>query len=194
MGKMGCMLLTAVLLAACEFERPAPSLTEIRPADGPDQESWGVHTYISHVPRLSAQSYRRVEIIAGYMGRYEQGDSSYQVLRSAEGGDASDVLIHLYDARGDSSATLTAARVVYYEKQQRFEASGNVQVVTPDGSRLETEALTWSENDRKLRTNRFVHITTARETVQGRGLVAEEDLSSYQIGRFTARLDVGRQQ
>jgi hypothetical protein len=97
----------------------------------------------------------------------------------------------LFDIRGDSSAVLRADRIVYYEKERRYDAFGNVIVVTTDGKRLESEKLTWLEEAREIRTRRFVRITTPTEQVQGNGLVADEDLETYQIGRFTAEVEVG---
>ena len=185
---MRCTLLLLLLVAACEFERPAPEPDAATGEEGPVQESWNVHMFISRVPRLSDESIRRVEMIAGHMGRYEQGDTTYQVLSGTAGEDSARVLVHLYDLSGDTSATIAAERVYYYEEQQRIEAEGRVTVLTRQGSRLQTESLAWTEVDGKLRTDRFVRITSGLDEVQGQGLVAEEDLSSYELGRFTARV------
>lgn len=179
------ILLLLPLAAACGFERPAPEPDAATGPEGPVQESWNVHMFISRVPRLSDESIRRVEMIAAHVGRYERGDSTFQVL---SGKDSVRVLVHLYDLSGDTSATIAADRVFYFEHEQRFNAEGRVTVLTRQGSRLETEALAWTEVDGKIRTDRFVRITTGRDEVQGQGLVAEQDLSSYDLGRFTARV------
>jgi LPS export ABC transporter protein LptC len=96
----------------------------------------------------------------------------------------------VFSPEGDSSATITSNRMLYFDRDGRFEAYDSVVVVTPEGKRLTTEHLTWTQNDRMLRTRRFVRIVTPSEVVQGNGLVAEEDLDTYQIGRFTARVEV----
>lgn len=179
------ILLLVSLVTACEFERPPPERVSAPGEDGLVQESWNVHMFISRVPRLSDESVRRVEMIADHMARYERGDTTYQVL---SGEDSLRVLVHLYGQSGDTSATMTADRVYYYEQQQRIEAEGGVTVLTRQGKRLETEALAWTEVDGKIRSDRFVRISTGPDEVQGHGLVAEEDLSSYDLGRFTARV------
>ncbi len=179
------ILLLVSLVTACEFERPPPARDSVPGEDGLVQESWNVHMFISRVPRLSDASVRRVEMIADHMARYERGDTTYQVL---SGEDSVRVLVHLYGLSGDTSATMTADRVYYYEQQQRIEAEGSVTVLTWQGRRLETEALAWTEVDGKIRSDRFVRISTGQDEVQGHGLVAEEDLSSYDLGRFTARV------
>lgn len=91
---------------------------------------------------------------------------------------------------GDSSAVITAERMLYFADEGRFEAFGDVEVHTVDRKRLSSEQLTWNQNTRKLRTRRFVRIVTPTEDVQGNGLVADENLDTYQIGRFTADVDV----
>lgn len=91
---------------------------------------------------------------------------------------------------GDSSAVIIAERMMYFADEGRFEAFGNVDVQTVGGKQLATEHLTWKQSSRKIQTRRFVRITTPTEDVQGNGLVADEDLDTYQIGRFTARVDV----
>lgn len=91
---------------------------------------------------------------------------------------------------GDSSAVIIAERMMYFADEGRFEAFGNVDVRTVGEKRLSTEHLTWKQSSRKIQTRRFVRITTPTEDVQGNGLVADEDLDTYQIGRFTANVDV----
>jgi hypothetical protein len=80
--------------------------------------------------------------------------------------------------------------VVFFNQKGRYEAYGNVVVLTKEGRRLESEHLTWNQFDRTIRTRRFVRITTPSEDVRGNGLVADEDLETYQIGRFTAEVEV----
>ncbi|HHP7238224.1 hypothetical protein [Longibacter sp.] len=102
----------------------------------------------------------------------------------------SDRVVAYVFEEGDSSAVITAERMLYFAEEGRFEAFGDVEVYTVDRKRLSTEQLTWNQNTRKLRTRRFVRIVTPTEDVQGNGLVADENLDTYQIGRFTADVDV----
>jgi len=183
-----CLIALLFITAACERQAETPTLTDIKVEDGPKQEAWGVHLYISHVPMGSEESSLRMEMIADYMAHHEDADSSYQEL-SGEGNGAR-VIVQIYDSQGDSSATVTADRVLYYDRENRFEARGNVIVTTREERRLETQILMWTEVERKIRTESFVRILTEEERMQGYGLEANEDLTSYQIGRFTARVNV----
>lgn len=130
---------------------------------------------------------RRAVLQAPRMEQYATEDSSYALLLSTPD---RRVVAQVFTAEGDSSATITADRMLYFDRDSRFEAYDSVVVVTPDAKRLTSEHLTWSQADRKLRTRRFVRIVTPTETVQGNGLVADETLDTYQIGRFTAEVDV----
>lgn len=122
------------------------------------------------------------------MEQYKTSDSSYSVWRTMS--DTGRVRAYLFDQEGDSSATLTADSVVYQNQKGQLDAYGNVVVVTESNKHLESEKLTWRQADRTIRTRRFVRIVTPKEVVQGNGLVADEDLESYQIGRFTAEVEV----
>jgi hypothetical protein len=77
-----------------------------------------------------------------------------------------------------------------FEDQRRFEATGNVDVVTPEDKRLESEHLVWYEDNRTLRTPGFVRIETPTERVQGYDLTADEDLETYTLNRMTGQVIV----
>lgn len=130
---------------------------------------------------------RRAVIRADRMQQYQTDDSTYSVWRTP--GDSARVHSFIFE-EGDSSATITADSVVFFNQEGRFEAYGDVVVLTQENRRLESEHLTWLQSDRTIRTRRFVHITTPSEDVRGNGLVAEEDLETYQIGKFTAEVEV----
>jgi LPS export ABC transporter protein LptC len=130
---------------------------------------------------------RRATIRAEKMEQYQTSDSTYSVWRTLS--DTARVWSYVFE-EGDSSATIIADSVAYFSDEGRFEAYGDVVVRTVDGRRLESEHLTWHQFDRKIRTRRFVEITTPTEIVRGNGLVADEDLETYQIGEFTAQVEV----
>ncbi|HMB92253.1 MAG TPA: LPS export ABC transporter periplasmic protein LptC [Rhodothermales bacterium] len=184
-------LVSCVLLmgAGCEYRAgEAASLDTVRAEGEPDQESWDAHIFVTDVPQGAEASRNRMELIADYMARYEREDSTYMLLRSHPDSLASRVIAHLFDASGDSSATVTADRMLYFDQEQRFEARGEVIVVTKEGKRLESEHLVWNEAEREVRTPGFVSITTETQRMQGYGLVAEEDLATYRISRVTAQV------
>jgi LPS export ABC transporter protein LptC len=122
------------------------------------------------------------------MEQYRTSDSTYSIWRSMH--DTSRVRLQLYDQQGDSSATVTADSLVFQERKGLLDAYQNVVVVTETNKRLQTEHLIWRQADRKIRTRRFVRIRTPTEVAQGNGLVADEDLETYQLGQFEAEVQV----
>jgi LPS export ABC transporter protein LptC len=140
---------------------------------------------------LNKSGRRRAIIRADLMKQYRTDDSTYSVWRTL---DSSRVQSFVFDRAGDSSATITADSVVFFNQEGRYEAYGDVVVVTNEGRRLESEHLTWDQTDRTIRTRRYVRITTPTEDVRGNGLVADEDLETYQISRFTAEVEVDEEE
>ncbi len=174
------MLSLVLTLAGCEHRSvPAIEATEVETGDLPDQESWDARFFVTE------EGHPRVAIQAAHMAQYEREDSTYMLLTGT--GDDRTVTVYLFDARGDSSATLTADRVYYYDLEHRFEAEGNVVVVTGTGKRLETEHLSWLEEEKTIRTAGFVKIVTPKEVLQGYNLEADEDLENYRLQRVTGR-------
>lgn len=148
----------------------------------PDHEAWDV------VYRITEEGRPRVTVDAAYMARFETKDSLYTLLQPHPDSANGRVTAHLYDEAGNPSATLIADEIVHFERQYRFNARGEVVVVTTDGERLETERLDWTENERRITSPGFVRITTPTETLQGYELDAAEDLSEYKIFRITGRV------
>lgn len=176
--------LVAGLLAGCERQAAPPTMEAVRSEGAPDQESWDVRLAVSEdgVPRAYLE--------APYLARYERRDSTFSLLQSPPDSLAGRVTAQLFDEAGDASATVRADRLFYYDRERRFEAQGNVVVITPEGKRLESEHLAWREDERRVRTPGFVRITTPTERIQGYDLVADEDLDNYRIARVTGEVTV----
>lgn len=136
---------------------------------------------------MSEEGRPRAILRASRMEQYQTDDSTYSVWRSM--GDTMRVRMHLFDEEGDSSATVRADSLVFQEQKGVMDAYKDV-VVTTEDKRLESEHLTWQQADRKIRTRRFVRIRTPTEVVQGNGLVADENLETYQLGRFEAEVEM----
>lgn len=178
------LVLSLLLTVGCEHrarsgegETPPDSLRK----EGPSQVTRDARFVMNEAGR------RRAIIRAEQMQQFRTEDSTYSVWRTL--GDSVRVRSYVFE-EGDSSATITADSVVFFNEEGRFEAYGDVVVVTQEDRRLESEHLTWLQSDRTIRTRRFVRIKTPSEDVRGNGLVADEDLETYQIGEFTAEVDV----
>lgn len=186
LGRDTVLVLTLLLMmgGGCEYRS-----RDGKTALPPDSARRAGPSQVTLAPRfvLNEGGTRRAVIQADRMEQYTSADSAYSVWRTHH--DSARVRSYVFE-KGDSSATILADSVVFFNQEGRFEAYGNVVVLTTEGRRLESEQLTWNQADRTIRTRRFVHITTPTENVQGNGLVADEDLETYRIGRFTAEVEV----
>lgn len=178
------VVLVGGLLGGCTHrtQSGAPESTEEDRGPRPTHVSWQAKFVMSEGGRP------RAIIEAPQMQQYQAPDSAYSVWRSPK--DTSQVKLYLFGTQGDSTATLRADSLVFQDQKGLLDAYTNVVVVTESNKRLATEHLTWRQADRKIRTKRFVRIRTPTEVVQGNGLVADEDLDTYQIGRFSATVTV----
>lgn len=180
------LLILLVIWSSCQELSTIEASREIQEEEAPLRESWEVTARVDHVPHTSTASHRRLEYSADYVAWYENHREQYQLLKRID----DPVLMYLYDANGDSVATVMADEVRYFDKEARLEASGGVVVHAGNGTRLFTESLQWHEVDRSIRANQQVRIVSPKEDVEGYGLVADESLKTYRLGRFTARIVV----
>ncbi len=69
-------------------------------------------------------------------------------------------------------------------------ARNNVVVVNIKGDTLSTEELIWSQNEKKIYSNSFVKIRTAKEIILGDTLVADEKFTNYTIKKVRGTVQV----
>lgn len=95
-----------------------------------------------------------------------------------------------YDEKGKEATTLKGNYAIRFEKSQRMEIKYNVEVVNIKGEKLNTELLIWDEQKKKITTNAFVKITTAKEEITGTGLEANQDFTQYEIKNVIGKIRI----
>ena len=100
------------------------------------------------------------------------------------------LFVIFYDNKGKESTTLKADYGVRYEISKRMEVKYNVEVVNANGEKLNTEHLIWDEIKKKITSDAFVKITTAKEIIMGKGLEANQDFTQYEIKEVTGTIKV----
>lgn len=90
-----------------------------------------------------------------------------------------------FESEDSIASELEAQKGTLYEGQSRMIARNDVVVRNSDGERLNTEKLVWDQDSGKVYSDKFVKITRSDGVIHGKGLVAEEDLSSYRIKEIT---------
>jgi LPS export ABC transporter protein LptC len=96
-----------------------------------------------------------------------------------------------YDDNGKQTTTLKANYGVRYEEAKRMEVKYNVEVINANGEKLNTEHLIWDEKTKKITSDAFVKITTAKQIIMGKGLEANQDFTKYEIKEITGSVQVG---
>jgi LPS export ABC transporter protein LptC len=100
------------------------------------------------------------------------------------------LFVIFYDNKGKESTTLKADYGVRYEISKRMEVKYNVEVINVNGEKLNTEHLVWDEQKKKITSDAFVKITTAKEIIMGKGLEANQDFTQYEIKEVTGTIRV----
>ena len=185
-SNFSALLLCAFLAGGtqgCEHRASSQArLEKSSEALAPSQQSWNVSF------KIREGSHPRVHIEAGHLAKYEQEDSTYTLMRPHPDSLSQRVRVDLFDAEGDSSATIRADQVFHYEEERRYKAQGNVVVKTSEGKRLESEELYWNEAARMVSAPGFVRITTPDERIQGYELTGDEQLENYTLARVTGQV------
>ena len=171
------VLIVILAGAACADREATVTVESVLREDLPDQESWDPALFISE------DGMPRIHLRAAYMARYDTPDSTYMVLGGNP--DSGRVRVDLFDSEGDTSAVVLADRILYFEREGRFDARGNVQATAEEGRRLSSEHLAWTEENRRISTPGFARIVTPGQTISGTGLTANEDLTDFRLARVS---------
>lgn len=91
------------------------------------------------------------------------------------------VYVEFYDRSNKVKSILKADYAIRYEQTKKMEAKYKVEVINENGEKLNTEHLIWDEENRKIKSNDFVKITTKKEIIMGDGLEADQDFSEWEI-------------
>jgi len=89
--------------------------------------------------------------------------------------------VTFYDANLRPGSTLVADYGIRDEETQEVVVRDHVVVLNEAGEQLDTEELIWDAASRKIRSDKFVKITTADEILFGTGFEADEEFSRYRI-------------
>jgi LPS export ABC transporter protein LptC len=100
------------------------------------------------------------------------------------------VFVTFFNDEEKVSATLKANYGIRYDLTKLMEAKYAVEVVNKNGDKLETEKLIWDENSKRIYTDAFVKITTAKEIIMGTGMESNQDFTKYEIKKVTGQIQL----
>ena len=176
MSRLSLLFATGCLLfaAGCRMHETEVTVQSLMDEEGPTSESW------SPIMHISEDGKPRLRLEAGYMARYETADSTYLVM-SVLSEDSPRVRVDIFDAAGDSSAIVLSDRIMYFEREQRFVAEGDVVVQSHEDRWIYSEHLAWTERTARIHTPGYATIQTPTQTMSGYGLNADEDLQDFSM-------------
>lgn len=126
----------------------------------------------------------KIKLKAPVMNKYDKGVKE-PVTVLPKGVD-----VVFYDNKGKVSTTLKANYGIMYDRSRKMEVRYNVEVVNVNGEKLNTEHLVWDEDQKKIISDEFVKITTAKEIIMGKGLESNQDFTQYQIKEVTGTIRI----
>lgn len=98
--------------------------------------------------------------------------------------------VFFYDSLGNLESSLKANYGINYTKQKRVEVRHDVEVLNGKHEKLNTEELTWLEEEERIFTEKFVKITTPDEIITGDGLESNQTFTKYKIKNIKGTFSV----
>jgi LPS export ABC transporter protein LptC len=95
------------------------------------------------------------------------------------------VKIDFYDKEQKKKSFLTSLRGKVDDVTQNMYAIDSVVAKNDSGVVLRTNELMWRNKDQKITSDKFVKITSPKETIEGYGFESDQHLDNYVIFNVT---------
>jgi LPS export ABC transporter protein LptC len=151
-------------ITCTEFESEDSQATDKR--DFPDQESWDAQMF------FTKDGKRRAVLKSGYIAKYS--NKKYTLLKEG-------VRVEFYDQQGNPKSVLTSDEGKVFDDRQDMLATGNVVLISKNGSHLYSDELLWDNKEEKIISTVAIKITTATDTLYGDTFKSDPDLINYEI-------------
>ncbi len=155
----------------CGGEKVKPKVdTKLDVKEIPAQESWKSKILITE------KGATRALLDVGHLRMY---------VKTQETIIDSGLKVDFYNNFGQKTTTLTSKRGRIDDQTKDLYAYEDVVTVNDSGVVLKSEELMWKNSDQKIKTDKFVTITTPTEVLQGYGFESDQHLRNYVIFRIT---------
>ncbi|HKI78808.1 MAG TPA: LPS export ABC transporter periplasmic protein LptC [Ignavibacteriaceae bacterium] len=171
------LFVAAIILISCNSEKVKPTVNASLDTNKlPTQESWDAVVTFSDSGRTKAILY------AGHLRVF---DESKETLLDQN------IKVDFFDENEHKTSTLTAKRGKVDDNTKDLYAMDSVVVVSDSGTTVTSEELMFRNEDQKIVSDKFVTITSPKETIQGYGFKSDQALRNYVIYNitYTARTD-----
>jgi len=119
--------------------------------------------------------------------RAESANPPYSEMRDG-------MKVEFFDDSLNIVNTLTAGYARWYERENNILLRDSVHIVSSKGEQLMTSELVWNQKIQKFFTEKPVRIITATQVLNGTGMEASQDFSTYQIRNLTGEVQVEKSQ
>lgn len=100
------------------------------------------------------------------------------------------IRVDFYDDDGTVRSVLTAKMAIRYDQKGLVVLQDSVVWTSVEDQKMETSELIWNENQQKIYNNKFLVVTTPKDTVFGKGFTANQDFSDIVIIGTDGKLKV----
>lgn len=118
------------------------------------------------------------------MERYELAKDPYSEFRKGV------KIITYKDSTNIEEGSLIADYAIFFEKQELWEAKGNVVATNQSGHVLETQQLFWDQRSHRIYSNIDSRITQGNDVLVGVGFESDEKMEEWEFRRPRGRLAV----
>lgn len=138
----------------------------------PSMTSRGVTTLISD------SGITRYKIVTEEWIIYDKKEPPYWAFEKG-------VYLEKFDSLFHKDASIQADTAYYYEKKKLWELKGNVEVLSQNGDKFNTELLFWNEKEKRIYSDKFIRIEQEDKILTGNGFESNQELTEYQISDNT---------
>jgi LPS export ABC transporter protein LptC len=94
------------------------------------------------------------------------------------------------DSTQQVESTLVADYAIHFDKQELWEAKGNVKAVNEKGQILETQQLFWNQRTHKIYSNIDSKVTQGSDVIVGVGFESDEEFKVWEFRKPRGKLTV----
>lgn len=150
-------------------------------SNGPDAGAAGTAAREENLPDALIEKFHLISTVQGKK-RWELFSNTARVFQASKQAFADEIYAQYY--KNDRIiSTLTAEKAVINTDTNATQAQGHVELITENGSKLETETLNWDPATDQIRTDDRVHVYKGMDDITATGMVADTQLNNIRFIR-----------
>lgn len=170
MKKFFLLLLFVIVIASCSEEKVQPLVEKsIVSGEMPSNESWNSKVIFTDDGKLKAI------LFTDHLKMFD-----LQKVTLLDG-----VHIQFFNREQKNTSWLNSLRGKVDDLSKNMFAYDSVVAKNDSGTVLKTSELMWRNKDQKIISDKFVTITSPKETIQGYGFESDQHLDNYVIRNVT---------